>query len=594
MQVHARRSGRRFRHVNGRHFMHRENAYRLLGLSGLHDRVCGPVMAMASQQQRLSDVVPVVLDAPGGQWHLYRASPSADRVFAEFRATAEGDAMVYGVQDDFWSVEQQLGFVLPDAAWMALHRAAPLRATPETDLLPLDLPVEVYTPTRANRVHIAGEPATTYGRLLHADPPSRRWDHGPFRVEILADSAPGLPDGPAGSYAAYRLWHDGRIVFAGANLPLTTAEPFSDDALREIAAHPALTDQTGRTPTIRQRDFLAREHMALISALAPPPPLYPPGTRVHVRATTRSVTAAGVILGVVLDRDGVAHYTWRPDVYDLPGHPRQARRPNHALVAPFDHVSPSLEEPDTAVDGPNGPALLTYGARVRSIDHPDLDTGTVLRLLLSDDTPVYEIRPDGAASSTIRLPIDDVVPLAGTAWPTVDAVLDARDSDDVPLVPDEAIVTLREMTVAVNTPLGVALHYPPQKVPSLDQTLDPDSPDLAASPPFPLHASTDGPFRQPVLTITTDTVHIIAAHHGALEVPNEAMAAAMAYPPATLARLAADLPELHLDGAEADLTLAALVALHLPDLPDPPPLQQTQPPDPPIAPGLDPGMDLDL
>ncbi|MCM3921133.1 hypothetical protein ND748_05500 [Frankia sp. AiPs1] len=502
--------------------------------------------------------------------------------------------MVYGVQDAFWSVEQQLGFAIPDAAWRALLRAAPTRATPEADLLPLDLPVEVYTPTRASRVRIAGEPATTYGRLLHADPPARRWEHGPFRIEILADSALGLPGGPVGSYVSYRLWHDGRVVFARAGVPLTAADPFSDDALREIAAHPALAEQADRTPTIRQRDFLAREHPALISALAPPPPLYPPGTRVHVRGMISSTTAAGVILGVVFDRGGVAHYTWRPDVYDLPGHPRQARRPDHVLVSPFDHVSPSLEEPDTAVDGPDGPALLTYGARVRSIDHPDLDTGTVLRLLLEDDGPIYEIRPDGAAGSTIHLPIDDVVPLAGTAWPTVDAVIDARDSDEVPLVPSEAIVTLREMTIAVDTPHGALLYNPPTVVPSLDQTLDPDSPNLTAAPSFHLQSSSDSQFRQPVFTINNETVYIIDAHHGALEVPNDVMAAAIAYPPAALARLAADLPDLHLDGAEAGLTVAALVAVHIPDLPAPPPPQQTQPPDPPIAPSPDPGMDFDL
>ncbi len=535
-----------------------------------------------------TDSAPVIVEAPGGQWHLFR---HADITVATVEFRFSGSARVaYRQQATFSALEQQLGFAIPEVIMSALLDAAPT-APREPQYLAPGFPIEAHTPTRASRVTIEGQQPTTYGRLLHAEPPLRHWEHGPFRIEILAAGIPSSPGEHGGSHVYYRLWHEGQIVFAGARLPLTAADPLSDDALREIAVHPALTGQTTDTLTARQRDFLADAHAELTSALALPPPLFPPGTRVRVSDMSSSLTARGTILGIVFNRDGVAHYSWRPDIYDLPGHPRQQRRPLRSLVSPLHHAAPSLEPADTGVDGPDGLIALTYGARIRAIDHPHVDTGTVLRLRLDGAKPMYDIRPDLPGNLTVHLPADDVIALAGTAWPTIDAVLEARDQDHVPLVAGEAIVTLREMTIVVADAAGIHTLQP-MNIPSLDQIFDPDSPDLSPAPSLNPRSSADGTVHRPLLTVGVDTVQVIDAHHGALDVPNRAVAAALAYPPASLARMAANLPGVQLNGTEVALTVAALVAHHHPDLPDPQTPTPHPDPPPPDPPG--PAMDLDL
>ncbi len=249
-------------------------------------------------------VAPVLLDTPAGTWHLARTTSDSDDISAVLQTNAgrgPRHTVYFHAQGDPWEVEERLGFALPAAIREALRRAAPQQVTPSPDrevftdtFLPFAMPQGDYRPRRASRVTIAGQTRTTYGRLLHADPPLRRWEHDTSRIDIVTDSAISSGHIPS-RRLGYRLWQDDHVVFASGGIRIPASfDPTSDAALREIAQH-ALAR---RPDTARQRAFLDQRR----PALAPPTEPYPHGTHVLARHAHLPGTVAGKVVGHVSDR----------------------------------------------------------------------------------------------------------------------------------------------------------------------------------------------------------------------------------------------------------------------------------------------------
>jgi hypothetical protein len=143
-------------------------------------------------------------------------------------------------------------------------------------------------------------------------------------------------------------------------------------------------------------------------------------------------------------------------------------------------VRPTL----AAADANAGPAVLAYGATVAAVDDPDFAVGTVLRAFaVTPDLVVYDVRPDDPPLPPRWIPADDVTPLTGTAWPTVQDLLHARETAGLPLLEREILVTLREATIVVYGPDGPAPKLPPTPLPPVDRVLDPGRPTPAAPGP---------------------------------------------------------------------------------------------------------------
>ncbi|WP_157902515.1 hypothetical protein [Frankia sp. KB5] len=348
----------------------------------------------------------------------------------------------------------------------------------------------------------------------------------------------------------YRVWVDGRIILAGDDLDLTTVDPLSDDALRRLAGQLLSWERAPRGYTARQITFLQDDLAALQTALAIPVPPYPPGTRIRAHGVTDGTTSLGTTITTARDNTGNLHYVWRPDVYDLPGHPYRHHHIDHTLTSPERLVEPTLEGPDTAVDGPNAPAVLTYGGRIRA---------------------------------------HEVEPIAGSAWPTIDSLLAARTAAHLPLADEELLVALRELTTTTRGPLGPAVNRPARPIHSFDVTLDPHSPELPASA-FDWFRR-DAATRPAFLTVTGDTVRILDAAHGFIDVRAAALQEALRRSDADLATLLARHSTVVLDGAESQLTKAALAAAHVPDITTP--ADGLSPP-PPTAGDPDPPFELDF
>ncbi|MCM3921132.1 hypothetical protein ND748_05495 [Frankia sp. AiPs1] len=530
-------------------------------------------------------VSPVLLDTPAGVWHLARTTSDSDGMSAMLQTNAgrgPRHTVYFHAQGDMWEVEERLGFALPAAIRKALRRAAPQQVAPSLDhevftdtFLPFAMPQGDYRPRRASRVTIAGQTPTKYGRLLHADSPLRRWEHDTCRIDIVAD--PGMSSGHPSRALGYRLWQDDHVVFAGGGARIPASfDATSDAALREIAQYALLR----RPGTARQRALLDQQRPALAAALAPPTEPYPHGTHVLVRHAHLPGTVAGTVVGHVSSRTGTADYVWRPDVFDLPGHP-YAHQPEQTLRSPAALVEPSLGARGIEVAGPDAQVVLTYGARIRTIDHPDIDTGTVLRAFMDDNSTIhYEIRPDDN-HTTIRLPKKDVEALAGTAWPTVDAVLTARSQTDVPVTDREAIVALREIAVTYTNARGAIIPYLLRE-PSLDNLLDPGSPDF-----LPVLDTAPSPQDLPRPQVHSDvhTIHVLDPDHGLFAIPRPLLEAALTTPPERLAALLHDLADLHLTGRESPVTLASLTVTWLPDLVTAPP-RPDEPGSPTVAPAV--------
>jgi hypothetical protein len=453
------------------------------------------------------------------------------------------------------------------------------------------LPAEpsLTVPRRHNRVYTPQNGPRTYGWLLHAAPPIRSWENHRYRLEILGADIRHGPDGQA-TLGAYRVWAGGRIILAGDDLDLTSMDPTSDDALRRLAQQCLSWERAARGYTARQTAFLQHDLADLQAALATPAAPYPPGTRIHARGTQDATAALGTVVATAHDNAGNLHYLWRPDVYDLPGHPFRDHHIDHTLASPDHLVEPTLRGPDTATHGPNAAFVLTYGSRIRTIDHPHIDQGTVLRVHIARDELTYEIRPDGD-TDTVRIPALDVEPIAGTAWPTIDAILDARTAAGIPLADDEILVALREVTTTSQGPSGPVVDAPSRPIDSFDVTLDPHAPELPATTfeEFRLDPATRATF----ITVNGDTVRILDTTHGFIDVQADALIAALRRSDADLHSLLAQHSTVDLDGTESHLTKAALAAAHVPDIITTTTADGPGPP-PPAAGEPDPPFELDL
>jgi len=80
--------------------------------------------------------------------------------------------------------------------------------------------------------------------------------------------------------------------------------------------------------------------------------------------------------------------------------------------------------------------------------------GQVLRAVRGDTGLLYDIRPDPPAEPE-RLPASRVEPVAGTAWPSIGHLIDARAADGVPLQAGEILAAGAELAHVVAGANGV-------------------------------------------------------------------------------------------------------------------------------------------
>ncbi|WP_167534317.1 hypothetical protein [Frankia casuarinae] len=459
-----------------------------------------------SSYSYFTDPAPVRITVPTGWWRLLptTGADGARDVTAQLvrwpGETSTPAVIVTVARLSLWELEQTLRFPFP----RAVHTT--FAASPRRDALVFPGPSGGWQvahgqllldvgldqderPWRASRVDLTGREPATYGRLLHTDPPLRTWQRDLYQVDVVGA---GTDDGVYGSRhdgsrhnLTYRVWLGGDVVFAGDDVMIPAGwDPRSDDAVREVIGQVIYQQWDRRELSFAQQSFLDvhRECLALESVGLPPP--YPAGTRVRVDSPG-GMTATGTIRRPVVRGGRTTGYLWRPDVADLPGHPGHGH-PGYLLRADAAQVRATLEGKDTAVDGPDGPMIIAFGATVAAVDDPRFARGKVLRALDEEGRLAYDIQPDDDLRACHRLHADDVIPLTGTAWPTVDRLLQARDAAHVPLIAGEILVTVREIAVmpAVDPPVANALVR--HGLLSPDRVLDPDTPDpISAAYPDP-------------------------------------------------------------------------------------------------------------
>ncbi|WP_322779377.1 hypothetical protein [Frankia sp. Cas4] len=552
----------------------------------------------------LADESPVKLITDGGWWRITHhpttgiytadAFPRTGNWFATNTSTNPNTApnpllRVHAVTA--WQLEEKLGFALPAAAHEILRELAvahqpypdPTAASTDDPVVPVGL-----RPSRASRVDLAGERADTYGRLLHAAAPPRTWTDGRFQIDIV-DAVPVRVADQTRYQLGYRIWHDQSIVIAADDITMPiTGDPRTDDTLRAIVDLTIHAKYDDLTP--RQRDILDEHGETLTAALDPPDAPYPTGSRVTIDAADGQAPTTGIITGTVTAPDGaIIDYLWRPDLAALPGHPWQAH-PDRVMASPAHRVQATLAPADTGLTRPSRPAVLSFGARIRTIDDPAFTAGTILRAFRTDsaDNPnnpdnatVYEIQPDDPDLPPARLPATDVIPIAGTAWPDLNSLLDARDRARIPLHDGEILTTIRESTnvaVGLSGPIAV---YPLRRATSRDPVLDPAALDRDVAgyrtPPYGPRTGDSPVAIEPHGGIT----RIRDPRHGILDIPTDLFTTARTWPAPALAVAAAHRrPRYFLEGDESPITLAALVCAHSPDLlhhPDTPALNRPTP-----------------
>ncbi|WP_261571156.1 hypothetical protein [Frankia gtarii] len=434
----------------------------------------------------LADPAPVKITAPAGWWRLRPTlGPLGPRlVTAElFR---EMNVPVLQIQARLGELDSHLAFPLTEQIHDRLRRAAPQPhfVAVYAMLTPAHVAGDArLRPWRASRVDLAAAAPTTYGRLLHADPPLRSWQDpgGDIRIDITAATAARAePSADPALAVAYRIHHEGLVVLSGRSVTISGhIDPSSDAALRAVVAN--LPSLRGTALTERQRDFLdASGHLA--GAVAETTPRA--GTHIAIQGQPGLPGTTGTVRMVIPGRNG-EHYLWRPDVADLPGHPWRDQR-SRLIDTPSELATPVLAAKDTAVTPPTAPAHLTYGALITTVDDAETVGGLILRAFPTQDGLIYEFQPAEAGQSPRRISAGDVVPVSGTAWPDLQTLLGARQVANLPLVVGERLLTLREAAPVVDRLRGPVLG-PVTPVDTMDPALDPDV--LAApDPPVDLSA----------------------------------------------------------------------------------------------------------
>ncbi|MCM3921565.1 hypothetical protein ND748_07785 [Frankia sp. AiPs1] len=430
----------------------------------------------------LADPAPVKITAPGGWWRLRPTlGPLGPRtVTAEL--FHEMKAPVLQIQARLEELDGHLTFPLTQQMHDQLRRAAPQPhfVAVYAMLTPAHVAGDArLRPWRASRVDLAAMAPTTYGRLLHGDPPLRTWQNpdGNVRIDITAATAARAePSADPTLVVAYRIYHEGLVVLSGRSVTVPGhIDPSSDAALRAVVAD--LSSLRSIAITERQHRFLdASGHLA--DAVADTAPRA--GSRIAIKGPPGLPGATGTVRMVIPSRGG-EHYLWRPDVADLPGHPWRGQQ-SRLIDTPVEHARPVLTAKDTGVGTPTAPAHLTYGALIATIDDADTPGGVVLRAFPTREDLIYEFQPAQAGEYPRRISASDVVPVSGTAWPDLQTLLAARGAANLPLVVGEHLLTLREAAPVVDRLRGPTVG-PITAVETQGPALDPD---ILSSPDPPL------------------------------------------------------------------------------------------------------------
>ena len=443
------------------------------------------------------DTSPVRFTVPGGWWRLRRtlAPLGQQRVTADLFTTMRAPAVQ--IEAGLEEIDGHLGFPLdartrarlrraePDPAFVASYPTlTPTQATRRADL----------RPWRASRVDLAGSPATTYGRLQHADPPLRSWmdPAGEIQVEIMSADAATIASSPSGDLLGlrltYRIRHDGLVAFSGQAVTVPPhIDPSSDAALRAV-----ITDLvTPRPVALTDRQRAALEASWYLPDLVAEGPVRESG-RVAIQGPPGLPGATGAVR-MVVSTQGQEICVWRPDFAELPGHPWRSH-PERVIATPAERASPTLAAKDLAVESPTAPSHLVYGAWITTIDDPASQGGTVLRAYPHAHGLIYEFQPLEADAAPREIAARDVVPVRGTAWPDLRTLIHARMAAHVELIPGEHLLTLREAATVIHHPTGPILSaVTPVETP--DPALDPgllsptepgpDPPPPSAALPLP-------------------------------------------------------------------------------------------------------------
>ncbi len=430
----------------------------------------------------LADPAPVKITAPRGWWRLRPTLGPLGPRMVTAELFHEMKVPVLQIQARLEELDSHLAFPLTDQMHDRLRRAAPQPHF--VAVYAMFTPAHVagdaqLRPWRTSRVDLAAAAPTTYGRLLHADPPLRSWQDpgGDIRVDIMsATAARAEPSEEPALVLAYRVHHEGLVVVSGRSVTVDGhLDPSSDAALRAVVA--GLSSLRGTALTDRQRRFLdASGHLA--DAVADTAPRA--GTRIAIQGPPGLPGATGTVRMVIPGRDG-EHYLWRPDVADLPGHPWRDQR-SRLIDTPAELARPVLTAKDTAIAPPTAPAHLTYGALIATIDDAETAGGVVLRAFPTREGLIYEFQPAESGQSPRRIRASDVVPVSGTAWPDLETLLAARGATNVPLVAGEHLLTLREAAPVVDRLRGPVLGQI-TPVGSQGPALDPD---ILSAPDPPL------------------------------------------------------------------------------------------------------------
>ncbi|MBL7498312.1 hypothetical protein [Frankia nepalensis] len=524
---------------------------------------------------------PVEIEVTAGRWRLYPVLDNASEVQFAAELILGRTNKIPGpprwaiVEPNVLALEEALGWAIPHPAQNALIVAQfdlPLPPPPPSPANPLRddvLRTFAFRPTRASAVHGLTSQPLTYGRLLAVEHPTRSWDPGPLTVDVfeattldtraavyrISDTTPGQPP---------------TVLFADFLTAIPDGDTLTtDDAIRHVllavlhrAEHNGLTAD--------QLAFLVDHKDLIATALTGPPDHpYPRGTRIAVHDGDPTHTTTGTVLAIVDDPTGPA-YLWRPDTANLPGHPWRDH-PTWTLRTTPHQTQTTLATTDPTIDGPDAPPVLATGALVATVDDPRFTTGTVLRALHENDAsgPAYEIQPHDAPLPPVTLAPDDVIPLRGTAWPTIDTLLAARNTANLPLKPGELLLTLREITIVADNPDGPQLLATRPVPHTASPALDP--PDDLVPIPVPTGLAHPASPHQPAgqntppatLHQTGDTIHIHDPIHGHLTAPADLFRAAIRLPETQLHALLARRPWLPAPTTDQPLYVtAALAAQH--------------------------------
>ncbi|ONH22560.1 hypothetical protein [Pseudofrankia asymbiotica] len=481
-------------------------------------------------------------------------------------------------------LEETLGWVIPPPIRQTLRNArseGPSQADPPGNQVS-DTVARAHQPTRTSTVRADGQPPVSYGRLLHRDQPACRFDNDGLRIDLHPATQAGVDT------LSYRIsqttpGQPPLVLFSGTRGGVPPWQDIdADAALSAVLLSTLRRIHTGEL-TERQYNFLVH-HQDLIIALTagPPDQPYPPGTHVLLHPADPTRRAGGTVLAATEDATGQS-YLIRPDAASLPGHPWRDQ-PTWTLRAGPWHVHATHTRTTHTADRPD---ILTTGAIAATIDDPRFTECTILRAF-DDHGRRYEVQPH-APHPRITLPADDLIPVRGTAWPTVTALLTARATAGLPPQPGELLVTLRETAIVTATPTGPGITTLPSPNPP-SPALDP-----ANIQPVPAPAHPAQPAGQTATLRQADhgTLRIDDPVHGQLLVDESLFTQALRHRPDQLTAMITRrpwLPPPH--PTQPVFVTAALAALHAADelrlthpRPTPPPRRRTshrylQPPRP--------------